>query len=49
MKKYIAQMDRTMLNAMTEKDGKVNFILDGQSVVLKKGTHFWLDARDKMN
>lgn len=49
LKKYVGQMDRNNLKALCEKNGgQLKFTLDGQSVVLSRGVHFWLDARDQM-
>jgi len=49
MKAFLGQMEKKTLKSMTEKDGGAcKFVLDGQQVTLKRGVHFWFDARDKM-
>lgn len=49
LKQFVTQIDRKVLEEQCAKsNGVFKFSLDGTQVSLKRGQHFWLDARDKL-
>ena len=49
LKQFVSQIDRKVLETQCSgSNGVFKFTLDGTDVALKRGQHFWLDARDKL-
>ena len=48
LKAYVGSFSAPNLKkAVTENDGRLSLKLDGNEVTLVRGTHFWLNKKDR--